>query len=291
MSKIVVSYTTLPNRYDVLQKSVQSILNQTIKPYKIYISIPNISRRFGTLYPQLPDYIVNNCEVVKMDQDYGPLSKIYGALYNEDDDDTIIITCDDDVVFSRTHIEKLVEKHKKYGCAVSGTGALLGLGPNLISIYSSIEPFNNLKGFTGFPIKKEGKKCDLLFGVAGVLYKRSMFPEKKMLYNEIFKHALQHNDIFHNDDILLSGYLSKNNINRMVFTDIPPVQHCSGEGALSGNFFSMFARAKLALKTARNLGMYENFEPCYIDYSPLINGLFCFAVIVVLLVSLYFILT
>lgn len=291
MPRTVVSYTTLPGRYDVLQKSVKSIIEQTLKPDKIYISIPEKSKRFGTVYPSLPDYIKNNCEIVKMDNDYGPLSKIYGGLYNENDENTIIITCDDDVIFNKEHIKILVEKNEKYGCAVSGTGALLGLGVNLISIVSSVEPFDVIKGFTGFPIKKHGSKCDLLFGVAGVLYKRWMFPPKDKLYEEIFKHALDYEDLFHNDDILLSGHLSKNNVDRLVFNDIPSVYHANGDGALSGNFFSMFNRSKSALKTARKLGMYKIFQPCYIDYSPLINGLFCFAVIIVFFLAIYLILT
>ena len=38
--KIVVSLTTLPSRMDHLEKTVRSILNNTVQPDMIYINIP-----------------------------------------------------------------------------------------------------------------------------------------------------------------------------------------------------------------------------------------------------------
>ena len=43
---IYVSVTTIPQRIKTINKSIESLLNQTLKPDKIFINIPNEFRRF-----------------------------------------------------------------------------------------------------------------------------------------------------------------------------------------------------------------------------------------------------
>lgn len=283
--RIVVSYTTLPSRYNILKKSLLSILNQTQKVSAIYLTIPDICKRLNKVYPPLPPDLLEICTVVKSNVDYGPCTKIYGALIQEKDPRTIIISCDDDVYFPPNYIEKMIEHHKNYpNSAICGTGALISRGVLLASIVSSISPFHKWKGFTGFSVGKEGRKVDLIFGVAGVLYTREMFPCKELLYEKLFKYTLEDDAIFHNDDVLISSYLSKNNIERRLFLDIPNVEHLNGDDALSSEAIKMLVRLNTSIKRVQELGLYTTMEPLYIDESPTIRVLF--VLIIVLLIIL-----
>ena len=267
--RVVASYTTLPSRYEVLQQSLQSIKFQTHKVDAIYLSIPKISRRLNKSYPPLPDEITKVCTVVYSDVDYGPLTKIYGALMSETYPDTIIISCDDDVLFEANHIEKLLEHYIKCpGTVICGTGALIGKGLLFISIVENIAPFHNWKGTTGFEVPNEGRNVDLIFGASGVLYTRGMFPSKESVHEELFNYALLDEAIFCNDDVLISGYLSKCDIERKVFLDIPPVKSLNGDDALSANKLLTINRLNKSIDKVKEYGFYTTMEHYGYNETP-----------------------
>jgi GT2 family glycosyltransferase len=176
--RVVASYTTLPDRYDVLRRSIESMRAQTYHLDAIYLALPKTASRLHKEYPPLPDDFKNLCTVIPTDIDYGPITKVYGALMAEPDPHTVIISCDDDVIFAPDHVQKMVDNHRRYpNIAICGTGALIGKGLALISIVSTVHPFRPWNGMTGFQVDPvEGRKVDLIFGVAGILYRRGFFP-------------------------------------------------------------------------------------------------------------------
>lgn len=289
--RVVASYTTLPSRYDVLRSSMNTLLAQTYKLDAIYLALPAKAARLNKEYPPLPDDIAAMCTVVRIDTDYGPGTKIYGALVSETDPNTVIISCDDDVFFEPNFVEVLLSHHKTHPqSCICGTGALIGRGLWFISIVSSVSPFHKWKGFTGFTIGKDGRKVDLIFGVAGVLYTRGMFPTNEDLYNELFRHCLEDNTIFYNDDVLISGYLSKQGIERRTFYDIPPITHANGEDALSSDFFRMITRMNTAIQRVKQLGFYTTMEESSVDETPAWRVIVIIIIAIIILVlcwSLY----
>ena len=70
---IYVSISTIPPRIKNLEKSVESILNQTLKPDKIFINIPFKYRRFKEVIgdKQLPNFKDSSIEVTRC-EDCGP---------------------------------------------------------------------------------------------------------------------------------------------------------------------------------------------------------------------------
>lgn len=281
--RVIASYTTLPSRYDTLIKSIESLKKQTIKLDAIYLTIPKRAARLNKEYPPVPDKLATLCTVIHVDIDYGPLTKIYGALVTETDPGTIIISCDDDVEFKKDHVEILLHHHEEYPkAAICGTGALLAKGLWFISIVSTVEPFHTWKGTTGFYVPKKGRKVDLIFGVAGVLYNRAMFPPKDRLYDELLKYSLMDDSIFCNDDVLISGYLSKMGVERRVFLDIPTITHLSGEDALSGEIFKMIARLDVAITKVKQHGFFLTMEEVSYDETP--AGRIFIAVIFIILI-------
>lgn len=285
--RVVATYTTLPSRYDVLKRSIQSLQSQTYKLDAIYLAIAKKAARLNKEYPPIPEDIASMCTIVNIDTDYGPITKIYGALVSETDPNTVIFSCDDDVLFEPNHVEKLVQYHKIYPkSAICGTGALISRGLPFISIVSTVKPYHTYawKRFTGFDVDKNGRKIDLLFGVAGVLYTRGMFPSNDKLYDEILQYSLIDDSIFHNDDVLISGYLSKQNIERRVFLDIPAINHVNGQDALSGNLFKMITRLNTSIYKVKEFGFFPTMEPLSLDETPAGRGV----IIIILLIIIIF---
>ena len=289
--RVVASYTTLPSRYEVLKRSILTLKEQTHKLDAIYLTIPVRATRLNKEYPPLPEDLASLCTVVRCDVDYGPLTKIYGALMSEKDPNTIIISCDDDVFFVPNHVEVLLAHHKTHPkSAICGTGALIGRGLPFISIVSTVRPFQQWSGFTGFTVGKNGRKVDLIFGVASVLYTREMFPANGLLYEELLRHSLEDQDIFHNDDVLVSGYLSKQGIERRIFFDIPTIHHDNGSDALSADIFKMIGRLGAAITKVKALGFFPTMEEVPLDETPtgrVIVTAIILIVIIVLSVYLY----
>lgn len=291
--RVVATYTTLPSRYDVLQKSIKTMLNQTHKLDAIYVAIPKKATRLNKEYPPIPDELASLCTIVNIDTDYGPITKIYGGLISESDPHTVIISCDDDVAFPPNYVETMIKHHRKFPTSViCGTGALLGNGLFFISIVSTVDPFQHWKGFTGFPVDKDGKCVDLIFGVAGVLYTRGCFPPNEDLHQALFQHSLADDSIFHNDDVLISGYLSKQGIKRRVFLDIPAIRHLNGSDALSGDLFKMLGRLNQSIQKTKELGYFTTMEDSSIDDSPTWKGVvIALAIIIIIILSIFLYIT
>src|SRR5690349_10896883 len=99
MARVVVTMTTLPGREDIITRACESIVQQTRPPDAIYLALPKISRRLGIPYPPMPEFVRAHCTIVQPETDFGPVTKLYGALALETDPHTVIISCDDDIIY------------------------------------------------------------------------------------------------------------------------------------------------------------------------------------------------
>ena len=109
---IYVSLSTIPPRINDINKSIDSILNQTIRPDKIFINIPKKFKRFkeeikDDQIPNFPSIV----EVTRCD-DCGPGTKLLGSI-NKLNKESLVILADDDQVYENFMIEKLYYYYKK----------------------------------------------------------------------------------------------------------------------------------------------------------------------------------
>lgn len=291
--RVTASLTTMPNQYDKVIKTLESLHNQTYKLDKIYLSLPEVSRRLGTKYPPVPKEISDKCTIIKT-PDVGPITKIYGGLLAEQDPDTIIITFDNDMVYPDQMVEKLIENHKKYPDSAIGSAGML-IGFNLNCPFCAINPNENnlLYNIPKFQIPIEGRKIDSLYGYAGALYLRKFFPEKSLLEEQFFKYALINEATLLNDDIIISGYLSLHKIERRIFPNMPSVDFVKQDGErkrteaeISYNMDKFFQRMNIAIETAKAQGMYETTEP--MNFNETIFGVGAIIVIVILIILIIF---
>jgi hypothetical protein len=269
--RLVVTMTTLPGREDLIIETVKSIINQTVKPEAIYLTLPKISRRLKIPYGPIPDEIKDYCTIVEPDIDYGPITKIYGGLSMESDPETIIISCDDDMIYPPTTFELLVEKSKLHpDAAICGSGMLMGYGVYFNSTYTNYDEDNHFIRISGFVPPPEGRRVDIVNGLSGVLYKRRFFPSMDECIKQLFELAISDHDILCNDDILISGFLQKNGITRMTFPGFPKVINRAQKGnhpevALSFNGMETLNRTGRAISKLSQQGYFTEYEPVGVD--------------------------
>jgi hypothetical protein len=268
--RIVATCTTLPNRYDTLLRTLKCLKNQDVKLDEIYVTLPYKAKRLNKIYPELPEEIKKLCKVVRVKEDYGPLCKLYGALISEHDDNTIIICVDDDCIYPFNLVSSLIKYHKLYpNVAICSTGVLLNNGNIFMSYHTNDVSVIDSNNFMGFNVPENGRMIDILYGFSGVLYKRSFFPNVNNLYKKLFKYPLIDDSIFCSDDIIISGYLKKNNIKIMLFKDIPSIIHdVKHEDSLSYDFFKMMIKFNKSIKILKDNGMFLTYEECSINESP-----------------------
>mgnify|MGYP001295579925 CR=1 FL=1 len=110
---IYVSLTTIPARIKTLYKSVESLLNQTKKPDKIFINIPKKYIRFDKNVDDkdIPKFDNNIVEITRC-EDYGPGTKLLGSI-DKIDKNSLIILSDDDHSYENYMIEKFFHFYNK----------------------------------------------------------------------------------------------------------------------------------------------------------------------------------
>lgn len=124
--RIVCSLTTIPQRYELLPKTIESLQAQTVQPSVIYIHVaPETMKKsrqdidkLKSIVSRYPNVVVNVIET-----DLGPITKVIPVLPLIQDDDKVVLV-DDDVVYKPDMIEGL---KKSGGPAVGYAGRKAGL--------------------------------------------------------------------------------------------------------------------------------------------------------------------
>lgn len=188
--EIIVSMTTIPSRSLYLFETVNSILNQTVLPRKIYIGICQKSLRENKLDYNIHLSIKNHplVEIIYLDVDFGPIMKLITGLKVCKESDRII-TVDDDTIYSDRMIEYFIKENSKNPDSV-----LCNIG----RIHQ--EHFNIV---TSKKVFRTAQQIDSLEGYGGVMYLPQFFNLNELL-NFLEKASYS---IKCNDDIVISIYL------------------------------------------------------------------------------------
>ena len=110
---IYISISTIPQRIKHLNESVNSLLNPTRKPDKIFVNIPYTYKRFKETIAdnQIPKFDSSIVEITRC-EDCGPGTKLLGSL-NKLEKNSLLILADDDHTYENYMIEKFFYFYSK----------------------------------------------------------------------------------------------------------------------------------------------------------------------------------
>lgn len=114
-SKVIVSLTTYGERTKLVYITIDTIMRQTVKPYKVILWLSEEEYPNGE--EDLPDALLirlNNCPIfeIRFCEDLKPHKKYYEAMTQYPD--YTIVTADDDVFYPSNWLETLILLHMKY---------------------------------------------------------------------------------------------------------------------------------------------------------------------------------
>jgi len=222
MTRLVVTFTTIPSRVPLLGTFLSSLSKQTRKPDVIYLCYPKYSEKEKVDYPPLSEEVLEQVTVLSC-CDLGPITKLVPTLETEKDPETLIVTLDDDRAYDPETLEKFYNYAEEYpNCALGATGWVVG---GLVDFLNFVED------------PEEPVPVDIIQGFTGCLYRRGFFHLKSLLdYQGAPKGAKFH------DDIWISGHLCLRGIRRLVvpFPTSFEVREASCINPLSGKTFHFF---------------------------------------------------
>lgn len=198
---VVLSMSTTPNRLNETREGwgikpcIDRLVNLSYPNYEIHLNIPYINHKTQQEYI-IPEWLIQyekkyqNLKIFRC-HDYGSITKIVPTLLRISDPELMIITVDDDLNYHDGFIEYHLNKRKVYPNSVLG---FAGIG----SIDNSCHFCTTLKKDT---------RVKVIEGYKTVSYLRKFFKED--FFNEFVGQSWS-------DDILLSAYLGKENIEKIV---------------------------------------------------------------------------
>lgn len=204
--RVVVSFTTIPSRVNLLPHTLRSLARQTRRPDAVYLCLPKWSAREGRAYviPDIAEFpfvqIIADCA------DDGPATKLLPALVAEADPTTRVVTVDDDVEYASDWLDRLLSGSARFpGAAVGFCG--FNVGPLLrgADVYDLL-----YEELSEIP---DGICADVLEGWRGICYQRGHFGEVSDM--RTFLRRLP-SEARLADDVWISGYLASRKIERRV---------------------------------------------------------------------------
>lgn len=210
--KTVVTLTTIPVRLsnpheEALKSCILSLLNQDYSgDYEVHLNVPKVHKITSEPYI-IPDYLQelannnNKLKIYSVEEDKGTLTKLFYTLQRITDPDTIIIVCDDDLVYHPNMIEEQVKNQEKYPDTAVGYD-----GIRVDREDYQQELFNDIRDHYVVSVYRN-VYVSILQHYKTVSYKRKFFGDD---YEEFVKLGTW------NDDIIHSAYMSKRKIKKMI---------------------------------------------------------------------------
>ncbi|MDY6045688.1 MAG: hypothetical protein SPI87_01490 [Anaerobutyricum sp.] len=184
-SRIIVSLTTYPERIGSVWLTIVSLLQQTMKPYKVVLWLAEEQFPQREIPRNLQRLIGRGLEI-RFCEDLKPHKKYYDAIRQWPD--YYIITADDDIFYPENHIEQLWKGHEKYRNSV-----ICHWSHRIeFDVSGQFQPYNNWVD-NGEDIPSY---ATLAVGCNGVLYPPGSLPEETFHMDKIRKNSLYTDDLW-----------------------------------------------------------------------------------------------
>lgn len=249
-NNIIVSLTSYNERLSIVHYSIESIIDQTLQPDSVVLYLSE-SKNEVKKYKEILKLQDRGLRIIYDCPNILGHKKYYWAM--QDFNDSIIITIDDDVVYSRRCIESLLAQYKLYPDSVIARrvnrilyqkGQLLPYNQWHFNYrFLPSRPLNSLLatgvGAVLYPphildkitfdlslIKKYSltaddiwlKVCEALYGIK-VTWAPCFFPHPFSMENTVNTGLAKYNVVKGNNDVVLNDLLNYFNLSKNIFQD------------------------------------------------------------------------
>jgi hypothetical protein len=165
-SNVVVCLTTYPARLDDVWLTIESLFLQTYTPWKIILVLARDEFNDVEFPRELSEQVNRGLEIVWVDENTKSYKKLLPVV--ERFPESCIVTFDDDVIYERKRLQRIIEgSQKNPGCIIGGRGkSVTYIGQNFMP-------------YSEWPLAN-ASSCPfgtLLTGVGGILYPASSLRE------------------------------------------------------------------------------------------------------------------
>lgn len=209
--KKIITLTTIPSRLrDVSEngiiKCLNSLLNQNFNgDYEIHLNVPSFNHKTKEEYI-IPQEIKNLSEInpkLKLFEgldDLGSITKILYTIRREKDPETIIITCDDDLVYHPEMLKEQIKNQQKFLNTAVGYDGVRAERDNGEELFHDQRDHFVVSVYRNIYV-------NFLQNYKTVSYRRSFFGEDFEDFIKLGSWA---------DDVTIGAYLAKQKIPRLV---------------------------------------------------------------------------
>lgn len=199
-SRLVVSFTTSPERIVPLERVVRTMLNQSCPPDEVHLNVPHVFGRTGRGY-EIPAWCSELDPRIKVFrvEDMGPATKsVPTILRYGPEEDVVIVFADDDILYMQRTLEVFCDEVRADpGCAYGFAG--YDIGPD----------YRNVGGRTR-------ARVECLEGWAAVAAHRRVYGAGLADYVEA---AHRSRACFLQDDVVLGNYFELRGVPRIRLDD------------------------------------------------------------------------
>lgn len=169
--KIIVSLTSFPQRIDKVWMAIETIFRQTVKPDRIILTLSELQFPERKIPQKLIEQTQRGLEIIWTEDDLRSHKKYFYAMQKYPD--AIIITIDDDILYEKSLLKKLLDFNKIYpDCIICNWGA--------------IKKGSKYKEWENLLFQFKSPSYDVLqIGVGGVLYPSNSL-DKEVFKKEVF---------------------------------------------------------------------------------------------------------
>ena len=218
MYRIVITLTTIPSREESIIKTIQSLLENTVKPEIIYVNMRKYIARLNSEFsPDFREKLTKLSDRIKINEseDYGSLTKIIPIIKAERDPETFVITVDDDIIYNENFIYGLLcgflEFNQKPGASAPGApgapGAVVCGYSGIAYPDTSIRYYQNRIGY--ILNQTHGQPTEILESGFGLIMKKKWLDQFPLVPIETKNIIDEQKYLYMCDDYILSLYFDK----------------------------------------------------------------------------------
>lgn len=122
---ITLSLTSFPARINIVHLAVKSLLNQSIKADRIILWLADSQFKDRKLPKELTDLKEYGLKICFCEEDLIGHKKHYMAIRNQRKNE-LVVTYDDDIIYPKDSLERLINTHKKFpDCVICNRAQLI----------------------------------------------------------------------------------------------------------------------------------------------------------------------